>query len=58
MHEKLRLTLDELRVDTFVAEDAPAERGTIHAHDEAATLGATCQTQCNTLHCCPNTRLC
>jgi hypothetical protein len=58
MQNKLKLDPDELRVDTFVAHDAAPERGTVHANDEAATLGATCRTQCYTLGCCPNTALC
>jgi hypothetical protein len=58
MTEKLRLALDELRVDTFVAQEAPAGRGTVHANEVEATAGATCRTFCYTLACCPNTALC
>lgn len=34
MKEKLRLDLDALRVDTFVAQERPTARGTVNAHDE------------------------
>jgi len=57
MSEKLRLAVDELRVESFAAGEAPAQRGTVPAH-EAATAGATCRTFCYTLGCCPNTALC
>lgn len=50
MQEKLRLDVDALRVDTFVAQDRPMTRGTVNAHDvDDSTLpvcsaAAGCQT--------------
>jgi len=58
MNDKLRLDLNGLRVDTFVAQDAPMERGTVHANAEEATHDVSCRTFCFTTPCCPATQTC
>ena len=58
MHDKLKLSLDGLRVDTFVAQEAPVERGTVHANEEAATNSICCRTVCLTTPCCAPTVTC
>lgn len=46
MKKKLRLAVDELRVDSFAAEADRAARGTVNAH--AITLATGCSTcQCS-----------
>jgi hypothetical protein len=58
MHDKLRLSLDGLRVDTFVAQEAPTERGTVHANEAEATHDICCRTVCLTTPCCAPTVTC
>jgi hypothetical protein len=58
MHDKLRLSLEGLRVDTFVAQEAPTERGTVRANEEVATNNVSCRTACFTTPCCPPTVTC
>jgi hypothetical protein len=59
MNDKLKLNLDALRVDTFVAQEAPTERGTINAQEQVAASGnPSCRTLCFTTPCCPATVTC
>lgn len=46
---KLKLNLDTLRVESFAAEAALADAGTVHGHViERVTLGLSCQdSNCN-----------
>lgn len=50
--EKVRLTIDELRVQSFTTSDAPSQhRGTVHAHENPTdeldcTAGDTCYATC------------
>ena len=48
---KLKLDTDTLRVESFVAQAAPAGEGTVHAHATPYTYcGNTCAATCAT-HC-------
>jgi hypothetical protein len=58
MNPKLRLDPDALQVETFVAQQAPAERGTVRANDGAATHDISCKTACFTTPCCAPTVTC
>lgn len=58
MNEKLRLDPEALRVNTFVAQDVAAERGTVNAHDQAASGNPSCRTLCFTTPCCAPTVTC
>ena len=58
MIEKLRLDVDGLRVDTFVAQEVPTESGTVNANAVAATHDICCKTVCFTTPCCPQTQTC
>jgi len=58
MQDKLTLDLDGLRVDTFVAQEAATERGTVHANEEAASGNISCRTFCFTTPCCGPTVTC
>ncbi|HEX6746004.1 MAG TPA: hypothetical protein VF092_01730 [Longimicrobium sp.] len=46
---KLKLDLDHLRVESFAAEAALADAGTVHGHDmKRVTFGLSCQnSNCN-----------
>ena len=53
--EKVRLTLDELQVQSFATTDGPADaRGTVRAHD-APTDQLECPTACPEWDTCWNT---
>jgi hypothetical protein len=58
MSDKLRLDVDGLRVDIFVAQDAPTEGGTVNANQVAATNNISCRTFCFTTPCCAPTQTC
>jgi len=58
MNEKLRLDPDGLRVETFAAQEAQTERGTVRANEEAATNNLSCRTFCFTTPCCAPTQTC
>ncbi|MFL5538650.1 MAG: hypothetical protein ACJ8J0_06630 [Longimicrobiaceae bacterium] len=58
MNEKLKLDLDGLCVETFAAQEAPVEGGTVHANEEAASNNPSCRTACFTTPCCPETVTC
>jgi hypothetical protein len=57
MNAKLKLDPEVLRVDTFVAQEAMVERGTVHANDVFGT-GPSCRTACLTTPCCAPTVTC
>ncbi len=58
MIDKLRLDPDALRVETYAAQEAATERGTVRANEEAATHDICCRTFCFTTPCCPETVTC
>jgi len=58
MNNKLRLDLNALRVDTFVAQAVATERGTVRANEQAATNNVCCRTVCLTTPCCAPTVTC
>jgi hypothetical protein len=58
MNEKLRLDVNGLRVETFVAQETPTERGTVRANEEEASQNISCRTVCFTTPCCAPTVTC
>lgn len=42
MKKKLRLNVEELKVEAFATADVEAKLGTVHGHDDAVTDGPTC----------------
>jgi hypothetical protein len=58
MNEKLRLNVDGLQVETFAAQEAPTERGTVNGNEVAATHDISCKTACFTTPCCAPTVTC
>lgn len=57
MKAKLRLEPEVLRVESFSAQAAPVELGTVHANDAFAS-GPSCRTACLTTPCCAPTVTC
>lgn len=47
---KLRLQMDDLRVETFETARDPMERGTVRAHEPDTSTGDWPQCQCGTAH--------
>jgi len=55
--KKLRLEVDDLRIDSFAVDEAEAARGTVAGHNEPAYT-ASCDGSCvNTCNSCVNTCL-
>ena len=56
--KKLKLEIDELAVESFVAGDGAVERGTVEARGDDASLGTVAcvkETLATRMTCCPCT---
>ncbi len=50
--EKIRLDLDELKVDSYATESLPEQRGTVHAEEMSCICGTSKIGGCWCTECC------